>query len=94
VAAATGLSVADVACPLGITRALPVAQKLRKATGAALENLEAFAVARAAAHANVPFTAILGVANHVGPEGHVQWRQYGDRAAAAACAAVRKWLLG
>jgi futalosine hydrolase len=90
--AATGLPVADVACPVGITRAAPVAQLLRKTTGAALENLEAFAVARAAAAAGVPFIAILGIANDVGPEGNAQWRAHGTAAAAAACSAVRTWL--
>jgi nucleoside phosphorylase len=90
--AATGLPVADVACPVGITRATPVAQLLRKSTGAALENLEAFAVARAAAASSVPFVAVLGIANDVGPEGNTQWRAHGTAAAAAACAAVRAWL--
>jgi futalosine hydrolase len=94
IAAPTRLPTVAVACPLGITRDLAVARQLKRATAAAVENLEAFAVARAAAHAGVPFAAVLGIANHVGPEGHTQWRQNGDKAAAAACAAVRKWLLG
>lgn len=90
--AATGLSVADVACPIGITRTTALAQQLRKSTGAALENLEGFAVARAAAAAGVPFVAVLGIANIVGPEAHAQWRTHGATAAAAACSAIRTWL--
>jgi futalosine hydrolase len=92
VAAATSLPIVDVACPIGITRAATLAQQLRKSTGAALENLEGFAVARAAASAGVPFVALLGIANHVGPEGNQQWRTHGTAAAAAACSAVRTWL--
>jgi futalosine hydrolase len=94
IAAATGLVRADVACPLGITRDRKVGKRLQTATGADVENLEAFAVARAAVQAGVPFAAVLGVANHVGPEGHAEWKKHGDRAAATACAAVRKWLTG
>jgi futalosine hydrolase len=90
--AATGLPSADVACPIGITRTTALAQQLRKSTGAALENLEGFAVARAAASAGVPFVAVLGIANLVGPEGHAQWRTHATAAAAAACSAVRTWL--
>ncbi len=91
-AAATGLPIVDVACPLAITRTAALARTLAGATGAALENLEAFAVARAAAAANVPFAAVLGIANDVGPAAHAQWRANAERAAAAACAAVRTWL--
>jgi nucleoside phosphorylase len=94
IAQAARLSIADVACPLGITRDAAVARQLKRATGAALENLEAFAVARAAAHAGVPFAAVLGIANYVGPEAHAEWKQNGDKAAATACAAVRTWLMG
>jgi purine-nucleoside phosphorylase len=91
-ARATRLPVADVACPLGITRAPAVASRLRQATGAALENLEAFSVARAAAAAKIPFAAILGIANHVGRDAHVEWRAHGGQAAAAACAALVQFL--
>src|SRR5262249_15840508 len=49
--------VADVACPVGITRRASVARKLA-ATGAALENLEAFAVGRAAAPPPRPFAPV------------------------------------
>lgn len=85
---------ADVACPLGITRSAAAARTLADATGAALENLEAFAVARASAAAGIPFAAVLGVANVVGPRAHAQWRTHGPAAAAAACARVAAWLTG
>jgi nucleoside phosphorylase len=52
-----------VACPLAITRSATLARRISAATGADLENLEAFAVARAAAAAGVDFAAVLGVAN-------------------------------
>jgi hypothetical protein len=82
------LPLANVACPLAITTSDKAAIAARKLSGSVLENLEAFAVARAAATARVPFAAILGVANHVGPRGHGEWKQHGPRAAAAACQAV------
>jgi nucleoside phosphorylase len=87
-AAAAQLPSGDVACPLGISRTLPAARSLMVATGAQLENLEAFSVARAAAVAGVPFAAVLGIANQVGPRAHQEWRAHGTAAAAAACAAV------
>jgi nucleoside phosphorylase len=85
---AAALSSADVACPLGISSTLAAARLLGEATGAQLENLEAFAVARAAAAAGIPFAAVLGIANQVGPRAHLEWRAHGAAAAAAACAAV------
>jgi nucleoside phosphorylase len=81
-AAALGLLMADVACPLAIT-----ARPTRTAT-CDVENLEAFAVARAAATAGLPFMAILGISNTVGPSGHAEWKRNAARAAAAACGAA------
>jgi nucleoside phosphorylase len=83
-----GLPLADVVCPLAITRTAAAARRL--AAAGALENLEAFAVARAAGE--IPFTAVLGISNAVGPKAHAQWRRYADSAAAAACQAVLAWL--
>ena len=83
---------ADVACPLGITRSLAAARHLAAATGAELESLETFGCARAAALAQVPFAAVLGVANHVGPNAHAEWRAHADLAAAAAATIVAAWL--
>jgi futalosine hydrolase len=77
-----------VACPLAITRSEALGRRIERATGAALENLEAFAVARAAAAAGVPFAAVLGVANRVGPAGHREWRAHHTAASRAACAVI------
>ena len=85
---AAGVPGADVACPLGITATAKAATTAAELSGCALENLEAFAVARAAATAKVPFAAILGIANHVGPSGHREWEKHAKAAARSACRAV------
>jgi nucleoside phosphorylase len=89
---AAALPACAVACPLAITRAAALGRRIAAATGAALENLEAFAVARAAAAAGVPFAAVLGVANRVGPGAHAAWRANHARASAEACRALLAWL--
>jgi purine-nucleoside phosphorylase len=83
-------AVADVVCPLAITKTRALARRL--AASGAVENLEAFAVARAAG--KVPFAAVLGVSNAVGPHAHAQWLRHAAAAAAAACATVLAWLRG
>jgi hypothetical protein len=88
ITAASGLLLADVACPLAITlRPAPVGGGGR-APACDVENLEAFAVARAAAAADLPFAAILGISNTVGPSAHAAWKRNATRAAAAACRAA------
>ncbi|HSZ80968.1 MAG TPA: hypothetical protein VLA14_01740, partial [Polyangia bacterium] len=82
---------AIVACPLAITQATALARRIAT-TGAALENLEAFAVARAAAAARVPFAAVLGVSNVVGPRAHAEWRANHLAASRAACHVVWSYL--
>jgi nucleoside phosphorylase len=91
-AKAARVATLDVACPLGITRKSAVAARIAAASGAALENLESFAVARASALAQIPFAAVLGIANVVGPAAHVEWKRHGAAAAATACSVVRAWL--
>jgi purine-nucleoside phosphorylase len=81
-----------VACPLAITRSAALARRIAAATGADLENLEAFAVARAAAAAGAAFAAVLGVSNRVGPRAHAEWRAHQHAASEAACAAVARFL--
>jgi nucleoside phosphorylase len=49
-----------------------------------LEHMEAYAAAWACRCAGVPFLAVLGVANRVGPAAHDEWRA--NRAAAEAAA--------
>lgn len=77
-----------VACPIAITRSATLGRQLAHATGAALENLEAFAVARAAAAAGIEAAAVLGIANRVGPRGHQEWRAHHAAASHAACRLV------
>ena len=89
-AAGSGVAVAsDVATPLGITRSRRLATRLAAPTGATVENLEAFAVARAAAAAGIAdVAAVLGIANRVGPRGHQEWRARHVAASRAACRLV------
>jgi nucleoside phosphorylase len=82
----------SVACPLAITRSATLARRIAAATRADLENLEAFAVARAAAGAGVDFAAVLGVANRVGPTGHAEWLRHHRAASRAACILVARFL--
>jgi futalosine hydrolase len=82
-----------VACPLAITRTAALGNRIARATGAGLENLEAFAVARAARAAGLPFAAVLGVANEVGPAGHQQWRDNHLAASRAACRVIAQLLV-
>jgi purine-nucleoside phosphorylase len=90
-AAAEAPPAVTVACPLAITHTAALARRIA-ATGAALENLEAFGVARAAASARVPFAAVLGVSNVVGPRAHAEWRANHLAASRAACHVVWSFL--
>jgi len=78
-----------VACPVAITRSAALGRLIAQATGATLENLEAFAVLRAAAVAGVEATAaVLGVANRVGPRAHPEWQASHLAASRTACRIV------
>jgi nucleoside phosphorylase len=81
-----------VACPLAITRSAKLGRQIAGATGATLESLEAFAVARAADAAGINFAAVLGVANRVGPAGHREWLEHHRAASRAACRLVARFL--
>lgn len=50
-----------------------------------VENLEAYAVARAAEVAGVPFAAVLGVTNRVGGHGRADWAQHHEKVAELVC---------
>jgi nucleoside phosphorylase len=83
------LPILGVACPIAVTRSATLGRQIARATGAALENLEAFAVARAAVAAGIEeVAAVLGIANRVGPRGHQEWRAHHDAASHAACRVV------
>ncbi len=64
----------------------------RLSDGWACEHLEAFGVAFACQAAGVPFAAVLGVANVVGPDAHVEWLTHRETAQAATRAAIRPLL--
>ena len=81
------------ACPLAITRAPALARRIVQASGATVENLELFSVGRAAAQAAVPFAAVVGIANRVGPRAHAEWRAHHRSASRAAGQRVRAFLL-
>lgn len=83
-ALASGIRRVGCATVVAITRDLAHAEAEARATGCQIEHLEAHAFLRAAERAGVPALALLGVANHVGPNAHREWREHGDRAAAAA----------
>jgi nucleoside phosphorylase len=68
----SGLTSADVLTVGAITTDRSVAAAW--SADWALENMEAYGVALAAAQAGVPFLAILGVTNEVGPDAHAQWK--------------------
>ena len=54
-----------------------------------LEHMEAYGAALACAAAGVPFAAVLGVSNAVGPHAHSQWLAHRAAAEGAARAVVR-----
>lgn len=64
----------DVLSPLSITHSKNGADVLRKQFPDGIaENLECFAVAWNAEQRGIPFEAILGVTNTIGPDGHIEW---------------------
>jgi nucleoside phosphorylase len=89
---ASGLPSARVANPLAISASRRAAACAARRSGCNLENLEAFALARAAASMGIPFAAVLGIANKVGPNAHAEWKKNAATAAAAACEAVMSFL--
>ncbi len=56
----------------------------RLSDGWTVEHLEAFGVAHACHLAGVPFVAVLGISNRVGPDAHAQWLSHRDQAQEAA----------
>ena len=89
-AAVDGIVAHPVACPLAITRAAGLGRAIAAASSAFAENLEAFAVARAAAGAGLPVAAVLGIANRVGPRAHREWLANHVAASTAACHVVAR----
>ncbi len=85
---AGALSVPLAICPIGITRTR--APRLPRPF---VENLEAFAVARAAAQFKLPFAAVLGISNTIGRDAHVEWKANAKAASEVACKTVASALL-
>ncbi len=89
---ASGVKRVTVATTLAITTDDELARDIATQTGAHVEHLETFAVARACAKASIPFCAVLGIANVVGSRGRSQWRAHHERASSAACEAITQVL--
>jgi nucleoside phosphorylase len=79
---------AAVATTLGVTVDDDAAATLRRFSGAAVEHMEAFAVARACESFGVPWGVVLGVANAVGRNARSEWRARHARAERAAARAA------
>lgn len=58
-----------------------------------VEHMEAYAVAYACSDAGIPFVAVLGITNTVGPNAHAEWLRYRLAVSEAVRAAVRPLLL-
>ncbi len=89
---AAGGRPADVATTLAITVDGAIARLIAGSLGAQVEHLEAYGVAAASAARGVPFAAVLGVANFVGPAARSEWRAHHHDAAGGAVALVLRWL--
>lgn len=92
IATATGLRPLRVVTTVAITSDEESARRLALRSEAQAEHLEAHAFLRAAERAGVPAACILGVSNEVGPQAHEQWKAHADEAAAAATAALLRYL--
>jgi nucleoside phosphorylase len=90
--ARAGGRVADVATTLAITIDDATASRVARASGAHVEHLEAHGVASACAARGIPFGAVLGVANAVGPRAREEWRMHHRAAASAAADVLLRWL--
>ncbi|MCK6507245.1 futalosine hydrolase [Myxococcota bacterium] len=66
----------------------------RLADGWQVEHLEAYGVAAACAAAQVPFVALLGIANQVGPDAHAQWLTHRNAAQDSAREAANALIAG
>lgn len=84
--AALDLPAHNVLTTGAVTTDPTLAQRL--SDGWTVEHLEAFGVAMACREAGVPFVAVLGISNDVGPDAHVQWLTHRDAAQDAARAAI------
>ena len=86
----TNLPTADVLTTGAVTTDMVLAGRL--SDDWSVEYLEVFGVAYACMQAGIPFNAILGIANDVGPNAHAQWLSHRDEAQNAAREAARELL--
>jgi nucleoside phosphorylase len=89
---ATGARPVCVGTTLAITVDGAAAARIARGSGAEVEHLEAHGASTACAARGVPFAAVLGVANFVGPTGRAEWREHHRHAEAAAATCVVRWL--
>jgi nucleoside phosphorylase len=80
----------DILTSGAVTTDLTLAKRL--SDGWTVEHLEAYGVAVACQQAGIPFTAVIGISNLVGPDAHAQWLTHRDTAQDAARQAVRPLL--
>lgn len=78
---------ADVLTNLAITTSPDLAARF--AVDWEIEHMETFGVAWACHAAGVPFAAVLGITNTVGPDAHAEWLRHRSAAESAARAAAR-----
>ncbi|MFN7142531.1 MAG: phosphorylase, partial [Myxococcota bacterium] len=90
--AALALPEADVATLVAITTDPALATRLGEQWQ--VEQMEAFGVAAACAAAGVPFAAVLGITNRVGPTAHAEWKANRDACQRAAVGAVARLVSG
>jgi nucleoside phosphorylase len=88
----SGARAADVATTLAITVDDAAADRVARGSGSHVEHLEAYGVAAACAARGIPFGAALGVANSVGARARDEWRANHRASAAAAVAAVLRYI--
>lgn len=78
---------ADVLTNLAITTSPDLAARF--AQDWEVEHMETFGVAWACHAAGVPFAAVLGITNTVGPDAHAEWLRHRSAAESAARAVAR-----
>ena len=88
----TGARLVDVATTLAITVDAGTAAHIALASAAQVEHLEAHGMATACGARSVPFGAVFGVANFVGPRAREEWREHQRAASEAAAEAALCWL--
>jgi len=86
----TGLARHDVLTTGAITTDPALARRF--GDGWTVEHLEAYSVACACQQAQIPFVAVLGIANWVGPDAHAEWLIHREEAQAAARAVAARLL--